>query len=110
MPYTDARIGSDTNSSTAAVPPPPTILKGNRVQLVPFNQVSLWNKYRIDPMWSAGLGIIYFSDSYAASDDFVKLPGFVRLDAALYMKINETWSGQLNVENIFNTGFGRWQQ
>jgi catecholate siderophore receptor len=43
-------------------------------------------------------------------DDFVKRPGFVRLDAALYMKINETWSGQLNVENIFNTGFGRWQQ
>jgi catecholate siderophore receptor len=110
MPYTDARIGSDTNSSTAAVPPPPTILKGSRVQLVPFNQVSLGNKYRIDPMWSAGLGIICFSDSYAASDDFVKLPGFVRLDAALYMKINETWSGQLNVENIFNTGVGRWQQ
>ena len=103
--YTDARIGSDTNSSTAAVPPPPTILKGNRVQLVPFNQVSLWNKYQIDPMWGAGLGIIYFSDSYAASDDFVKLPGFVRVDAALYLKINQTWSGQLNVENIFNTGY-----
>src|SRR3954454_489445 len=29
--YTDARIGSDTNSSTAANPPPPTILKGSRV-------------------------------------------------------------------------------
>jgi catecholate siderophore receptor len=103
--YTDARIGSDTNSSTAATPPPPTILKGNRVQLVPFNQLSLWNKYRFDPMWSAGLGIIYFSDSYAASDDFVRLPGFVRVDAALYLKINQTWSGQLNVENIFNTGY-----
>jgi catecholate siderophore receptor len=103
--YTDARIGSDTNTSTAANPPAPTILKGNRVQLVPFNQLSLWNKYQIDPMWSAGLGIIYFSDSYAASDDFVKLPGFVRVDAALYLKINQTWSGQLNVENIFNTGY-----
>jgi catecholate siderophore receptor len=103
--YTDARIGSDTNSSTAANPPPPTILKGNRVQLVPFNQVSLWNKYRFDPMWSAGLGIIYFSDSYAASDDFVKLPGFVRVDAALYLRINETLSGQLNVENLFNRGY-----
>lgn len=103
--YTDARIGSNTNSSTAAVPPPPTILKGNRVQLVPFNQVSLWNKYRIDPMWSAGLGIIYFSDSYASSDDFVKLPGFVRVDAAVYVKIDQTWSAQLNVENVFNQGY-----
>jgi catecholate siderophore receptor len=103
--YTDARIGSDTNSSTAAVPPPPTILKGNVVQLVPFNQVSLWNKYQIDPMWAAALGVIYFSDSYAASDDFVKLPGFVRVDAAVYLKINPTWSAQLNVENIFNKGY-----
>ncbi len=103
--YTDARIGSDTNSSTAAVPPPPTILKGNRVQLVPFNQVSLWNKYQFDPMWSAGLGVIYFSDSYAASDDFVRLPGFVRVDAAVYVKINEMWKAQLNVENLFNQGY-----
>jgi catecholate siderophore receptor len=103
--YTDARLGSDTNSSTSLIPAPPTFLKGNRVQLVPFNQVSLWNKYQIDPMWGAGLGIIYFSDSYAASDDFVRLPGFVRVDAALYLKINQTWSGQLNVENIFNAGY-----
>jgi catecholate siderophore receptor len=103
--YTDARVGSNTNSSTAANPAPPTILAGNRVQLVPFNQVSLWNKYQIDPTWGAGLGVIYFSDSYASSDDFVKLPGFVRVDAALYVKINQTWSGQLNVENVFNQGY-----
>jgi catecholate siderophore receptor len=103
--YTDARIGSDTNSSTAANPAPPTILKGNRVQLVPYDQVSLWNKYQIDSMWGAGLGVIYFSDSFASSDDFVKLPGFVRVDAALYLKINQTWSGQLNIENVFNQGY-----
>jgi catecholate siderophore receptor len=105
--YTDARLGSDTNSSTStAIPAPaPTFLKGNRVQLVPLNQVSLWNKYQFDPMWSAGLGVIYFSDSYAASDDFVKLPGFVRVDAAVYVKINETWKAQLNVENLFNQGY-----
>jgi catecholate siderophore receptor len=103
--YTDARIGSDTNTSTAANPPPPTILKGNVVQLVPFNQFSWWNKYQIDPMWSAALGVIYFSDSYAASDDFVKLPGFVRFDAGVYAKIDEHWRAQLNVENIFNKGY-----
>jgi catecholate siderophore receptor len=103
--YTDARIGSDTNSSTAAVPPPPTILKGNRVQLVPFNQFSWWNKYQIDPVWSAALGVIYFSDSFAASDDFVRLPGFVRFDAGVYARIDEHWRAQLNVENIFNKGY-----
>jgi catecholate siderophore receptor len=94
--YIDARITSATS---------PTIVPGNRVQLVPYNQVSLWNKYQIDPTWAAALGMIYFSDSFASSDDSVRLPGFVRFDAAVYAKIDEMWRVQLNVENIFNKGY-----
>lgn len=94
--YTDARIAIGTTS---------TIVAGNRIQLVPFNQFSLWNKYQIDDRWGAALGIIYFSDSFASSDDSVRLPGFVRVDTALYLKINEMWKGQLNIENIFNKGY-----
>ena len=82
-----------------------TIVAGNRVQLVPFNQFSWWNKYQITPVWAAALGVIYFSDSFASSDDTVKLPGFVRFDTALYLKIDETWRAQLNVENLFNKGY-----
>jgi catecholate siderophore receptor len=91
--YTDARVTSDTST---------TIVKGNRVQLVPFSQFSWWNKYQITPVWAAALGIIYFSDSFASSDDTVKLPGFMRLDAAVYAKMTENWKAQLNIENIFN--------
>jgi catecholate siderophore receptor len=94
--YTNARVTSDTSA---------TIVAGNRVQLVPYNQVSLWNKYQFDPMWAAAVGIIYFSDSYAASDDTVRLPGFVRVDAAVYLRINQTWRAQLNIENVFNKGY-----
>jgi len=94
--YTDARITSATSA---------TIVAGNRVQLVPYNQFSLWNKYQIDPTWAAALGVIYFSDSFASSDDTVRLPGFVRVDAAVYAKINENWRAQLNIENIFNKGY-----
>jgi catecholate siderophore receptor len=94
--YTDARITSATST---------TIVAGNRVQLVPYNQVAWWNRYQINPMWGVGLGVIYFSDSFASSDDTVRLPGFVRLDAALYLKINETWRAQFNIENIFNKGY-----
>ena len=57
------------------------------------------------PMWAAAVGVIYFSDFFASSDDTVRLPGFVRFDAAVYRKINETWRAQLNVENIFNKGY-----
>ena len=49
--------------------------------------------------------MIYFSDSFASSDDSVYLPGFVRFDAGVYAKINETWKAQLNIENIFNKGY-----
>jgi catecholate siderophore receptor len=92
--YTDARITSDTST---------TIVAGNRVQLVPFHQFSWWNKYQFTPMWSAAVGVIYFSDSFASSDNSVRLPEFVRVDAAVYARINENWKAQLNVENIFDT-------
>jgi catecholate siderophore receptor len=94
--YTDARITGATSA---------TVLPGNRVQLVPYNQFAWWNKYQINPTWAAALGVIYFSNSYASSDDTVRLPGFVRFDTALYAKINETWKMQLNVENLLNTRY-----
>ena len=94
--YTDARVTSATSA---------TIVPGNRIQLVPLNQFSWWNKYQFTPVWSAAVGAIYFSDSFASSDDSVKLPGFVRFDAAVYAKINEMWRAQINVENIFNKGY-----
>lgn len=94
--YTDARVTSATSA---------TIVPGNRIQLVPINQFSWWNKYQLDPTWAAAVGVVHLSDSFASSDDSVRLPGFTRVDAALYMKINEMWRAQLNVENIFNKGY-----
>ncbi len=94
--YTDARVTSNTSA---------TIVAGNRIQLVPEHQFSFWNKYQLDPAWAAAVGVIYFSDSFASSDDTVRLPGFVRVDAALYYTINEQWRAQLNVENLFNKGY-----
>ena len=99
--YTDARISADLTGS-GVLPP---IVAGNRIQLVPYNQFSLWNKYQFNPTWAAALGVIYFSDSFASSDDTVRLPGFVRVDAAVYAKIDEMWRVQLNVENLFNKGY-----
>jgi catecholate siderophore receptor len=82
-----------------------TILPGNRIQLVPFHQFSWWNKYQFTPVWAAALGVIYFSDSFASSDDTVYLPGFMRFDAGIFATINETWKAQLNVENLFDKGY-----
>jgi catecholate siderophore receptor len=94
--YTDARITGATSA---------TVVAGNRVQLVPFKQFAWWNKYQFTPVFAGALGVIYFSDSFASSDDTVRLPGFVRFDAALYATVSENWRAQLNVENIFNKGY-----
>jgi len=94
--YTDAKIVNATSA---------TIVPGNRVQLVPYNQFAWWNKYQITPVWAASLGVIYFSDSFANSDDTVRLPGFWRFDAGLFANIDRNWRAQLTVENIFNRGY-----
>jgi catecholate siderophore receptor len=94
--YTDAHITSATSA---------TVVPGNRVQLVPYNQVAWWNRYQITQMWGAGLGVIYFGDSFASSDDSVRLPSFVRFDTAVYLNINANWKAQFNVENVFNKGY-----
>jgi catecholate siderophore receptor len=91
-----ARRSSDTSH---------TIRAGNRIQLVPFHQFSWWNKYQIDPVWSASFGAIYFSDSYASSDDSVYLPSFLRFDAGVFAQIDASWKARLNIENIFNKGY-----
>jgi catecholate siderophore receptor len=94
--YTDAKITSATSA---------TVVPGNRVQLVPYNQVAWWNKYQFTSMWSAALGVIYFGDSFASSDDTVRLPQFVRFDAGIYANIDKNWRAQLTIENIFNKGY-----
>jgi catecholate siderophore receptor len=91
--YTDARITSATST---------TIVPGNVVQLVPLHQFSWWNKYQFDPTWAAAVGVIYFADTFASSDNTAKLPSWWRFDAAVYAKVNETWRVQANVENIFD--------
>jgi catecholate siderophore receptor len=91
--HTDAKIKSNTSAS---------IVAGNRVGLVPYNTFSLWNRYQFTPMWGAGVGVIHYTDYFASSDDMVNIPGFTRVDAAVYFNLNEQWRAQLNVENLLN--------
>ena len=90
--YQDAFI---TSATTAA-------LAGKKVGQVPHNTLSLWNKYQFIPRLGAGLGIIYRSDMFAAVDDTVTLPGYTRVDAAIFYTFNEHWRLQANFENLFN--------
>lgn len=90
--YQDAFITSATAAAVA----------GKQVGQVPHHTLSLWNKYQISPKLGAGLGIIHRSDMFAAVDNTVTLPGYTRLDTAVFYSFNEHWRLQANFENLFN--------
>lgn len=81
------------------------ILAGTRIQQLPRHSLSLWNRYDLNERWGVGFGAIYRDDIFAAADNAVTLPSFVRFDAALFYRFNENLQAQLNIENIFDTDY-----
>jgi len=79
--------------------------QGNSVEGVPENQFSLWTRYQFTKMFGAAVGVIHQSDHFATSGNTVTVPGYTRVDAALFADINEKWSAQLNVENLFDKDY-----
>ena len=93
--YQRAFITSATASAAA----------GATVAQVPRHSLSLWNRYQFAPRIGAGLGVIYRSDMFAAIDDTVTLPGYVRFDGAVFVALTPALRLQANVENLFNTRY-----
>jgi catecholate siderophore receptor len=90
--YQDAHV---TRATTAAI-------KGARVGQVPRHTFSLWNNYHFARKLGAGLGLIHRSDMFAAIDNKVVLPGYLRADAAVFYTITEKVGLQANLENLFD--------
>lgn len=82
-----------------------TVLAGNRLANVAEDSASLWNRYEFTPKFGAGLGVVYQGERFAASDNTQVLPGFTRVDAALFYDINDSLGVQLNVENLFDVDY-----
>lgn len=90
--YQNARVTSATIAAPA----------GARIAQVPRHTFSVWNNYRFDGKWAAGLGLIHRSNMFAAIDGRVVLPGYTRADAALFYTINDKLGVQTNLENLLN--------
>ena len=93
--YQDAFVTSATAAAAA----------GAVVAQVPHHMVSLWNNYQLHPRVAAGLGILSRSDMFATIDNTVRLPGYVRVDAAGFVTLTSQLRLQLNVENLFNEDY-----
>jgi catecholate siderophore receptor len=97
--FIDAEITKDQGSGSSL------ISAGTSLGNVAKNNFSLWNKYEFNSHWSFALGAIGRGNMYAAtptSSSSVNLPGWVRFDAATYLKIDNKTRLQLNIENIFD--------
>ena len=97
--YQDAEITKNQGTGDAQ------ITSGTPLGHVPKHTFSLWNKYELNDTWSAALGVVSRSDMFAATPTVstaVKLPGYARLDAAIYANINKQTKLQLNIENLLD--------
>lgn len=86
-------------------------LRGNdtvRLAQVPKHQFSLWNKYNFNDKFGVGIGVIHQSSQFAAIRTVpttTRLPGFTRVDAAVFYTISEKVKLQLNIENILDATY-----
>ncbi|SEO99435.1 catecholate siderophore receptor [Nitrosovibrio sp. Nv6] len=79
--------------------------KGAILAELPKHSFSLWNRYNFTPNWGAAFGVIGRSNMFAAIDNAVVLPDFVRVDAALYGRLSRHMRVQVNIENLFDTKY-----
>jgi catecholate siderophore receptor len=83
-------------------------LRGNdavRLSQVPKHQATLWNRYNFNKFVGAGIGIIHQSSQFASISNTVRLPGFTRVDAALFYALNNKIKVQLNIENLLDKNY-----
>ncbi len=90
---------AEITETTAAAP------AGRKLPLVPRHSFSLWNRYDVTKALGLGLGVIARSKSFASISNAVRLPGYARVDAALYYRLANGIEAQLNAENLFGAHY-----
>jgi catecholate siderophore receptor len=95
----DAEIRNPILSGSTAIP------AGRKVPLVPRHSFSLWNRYDVTKQFGVGFGVIARSKSYASISNAVTLPGYARVDAALFYKTPWGIETQVNVENLLGAHY-----
>jgi len=82
-----------------------TAIAGARLTQLPRHTLSLWNRYDLSQRWGIGVGAIHRDKIYAATDNNVKLPGFIRFDVALFCRLSPKMRAQLNLENVLDRAY-----
>ncbi len=94
--YQDAEITRDISASQPA---------GTVLPLVPKHSAYVWGRWDATARWGFGLGLNGRSAVYTSTSNTVRLPGFTRVDAAVYYTASEHMKWQLNVENLTDKAY-----
>ncbi len=94
--YQDAKI---TRTQSA------TVKAGAQLAQVPTHSASIWNRYDLNSQWGVAAGVVYRGAIYPSTDNTVQIPGYTRVDAALYYAWSKQLQLQLNVENVGDTTY-----
>ncbi|MBC7506193.1 MAG: TonB-dependent siderophore receptor [Sandarakinorhabdus sp.] len=95
LAFQDAEIRHGTTAAPA----------GRKVALVPRTQASVWTRYDVSERIGVGVGASHQGRSFANISNAVVLPAYTRVDAAVFVNIVKGIDAQVNVENLFNTGY-----
>jgi catecholate siderophore receptor len=79
-----------------------TARAGSMLAQLPRHSMSLWNKYDVTTRLGAALGVIYRDEIFTSTDNLVRLPGYTRVDAGVFVNLSAKLRAQLNVENLSN--------
>jgi catecholate siderophore receptor len=104
LPQWQASLGftlqeGTVRSSTTAAP------AGRKLAQLPHSQIAAWTRYDLTKKLGLGLGVTHQSSSFATISNAVSLPAYTRVDAAMFYALTPAIVVQLNVENLFDTGY-----
>ena len=90
---------AEITRTTAAAP------AGRQAPFVPRHQFALWNRYDVTPRLGLGVGVIARSKMFASISNAVTIPGYARVDAAVFYEVADGIEAQLNIENLFGKDY-----
>lgn len=81
---------------------PGAVKVGNVVANVPRHAASLWTRFDPTEALGAAIGVIHQGKRFSGTDNTVSMPGYTRVDGAIYYRLSEAVDLQVNLENLFN--------
>lgn len=78
---------------------------GNVTRQTPEYMVSMWTRYDFSERIGVGLGVTHQSALFVIEDNQVEVPGYTRVDAAVFYDLSPNLQLALNIENLTDTDY-----